>query len=96
MDGGILINKEFLKASTGAPRAIQASKKLLDLMDTATGFEISDRTFINVFFLEMRIRNATDADFEWLVKEEIVSESERTYWDESAEKFAVYDAEDAE
>lgn len=91
-----MINKEFLKTATGAPRAVQASKKILDLMDTATGFEISDRTFVNVFFLEMRIHNATDADFEWLVKEEIVSEAERGYWEESADKFAVYDAEDAE
>ena len=31
-------------------------------MDMATGFEVSDRTFVSVFFLEMRIHNATDAD----------------------------------
>lgn len=91
-----MINKEFLRTSTGAPRAVQASKKILDLMDAATGFEVSDKTFINVLFLEMRINNASDSDFAWLVKEEIVSESSRDYWELSADKFAEYDSEDAE
>ena len=91
-----MINKEFLKAAHGAPRSIQASKKILDIMDMATGFEVSDRTFVSVFFLEMRIHNATDADFEWLVSEEIVSPVARVYWEESAHKFAEYDSEDAE